>query len=320
MRDQQEVTSPALRTRHVFIVGVSRSGTTLMMKTLNTSDEVAISNENHFLGHLLPWEGARHQFRRFGDLRNDENVHRLVDFIYSGAFAKSSRLRGLSRHWRWIIKKVGRDDLQHRILDSDRTERALFEIMMQVYAEGRPVIGEKTPAHVRYVPTIMAWFPDARVIHMLRDPRAVFVSELRRRKREAVTVPYKQLSRIGFLFKLFIMLETTLAWRESATLLKKYRRLYPDRYYLLRFEDLVSEPEPHIRALCAYLGISFQQELLNQIVVSKGFQAGQSGFDAQAAQRWQKHIDPWIERWYSFWFESDLKSFGYSPTRSTDGH
>ncbi len=51
----------------LFIVGVSRSGTTLLRKTLNRSDSIAISNENHFWDILLSREGVRFKFRQFGE-------------------------------------------------------------------------------------------------------------------------------------------------------------------------------------------------------------------------------------------------------------
>lgn len=307
------VTATETSLKPVFIVGVSRSGTTLIRKTLNSSDSFAISNENHFLGHLIASEGARFKFRRFGDLSNDDNARALVNFIYSGEFARSSRFRGISRQWTWIIQRIPQADFLQRLLASDRSERALFTVMMQVYADhyGKPIMGEKTPSHVRYVPTLLEWYPDAKVLHMLRDPRGIFVSELSRRKKEAVTTPYKQLRRVEFLFKLFIVLETTLAWSESISRCREYKRCYPNNYYMLRFEDLVTQPETHIRRLCDYLGGDFQEVMLDQIVVSKGIQAGQAGFDAQAADRWRKLIDPWINRWFLFWFGKAIKEFGY---------
>ena len=303
-----------METKFIFIVGVSRSGTTLMRGVLNRSDQIAISNENHFLGHLIPSEGVRYKFRRFGDLSDDENVQRLVDYIYSGQFEKSSKHRMISYHWRWIIKEVDREDFLQRILDSDRSERALFTVMMQVFADhwGKPIMGEKTPAHFRYVPTLMEWFPDGKIIHMLRDPRAIFISELRRRTElPAITPPFKQLKQIDFLFKLYIVLQTTVVWFESVLRCSKYKRIDPDNYYLLKFEDLVSDPEKHIRQVCDFLGVEFQDKMLWQKVVSQGFQLGQPGFDTQAAIRWKKHIDPWISTWFSFWFRKYLKEFGY---------
>jgi hypothetical protein len=302
-----------METRFVFVVGVSRSGTTLMRRILNRSDQIAIANENHFLGHLIPVESARHKFKKMGDLCDDDNVQRLVDYIYSGEFEKNSKYRGISYHWRWIVKNVDRENFLQRVLDSDRSDRALFTVMMQVFADhwGKPIMGEKTPAHLRYVPTLMKWFPDGKVIHMLRDPRAIFISELRRRKELPVTPPFKQLRRFIFLFKLYIMLQTTVVWLESIQRYYKYKRIYPDNYYLLKFEDLVSDSEKHIRQVCDFLGVEFQDKMLEQKVVSRGFQLGRTGFDAEAATRWKKHIDPWINVWFSFWLGKYLREFGY---------
>jgi hypothetical protein len=297
----------------VFIVGVSRSGTSLMRKILNASDKIAIAWENHFLGHLIASEGARYKFRKFGDLLDDNNVRKLVDSIYSGEFRKSSRYREASTQWGWIARKIDKQDFLQRILDSDRSEQALFRVMMRVFADskGKPIMGEKTPAHVRYVPTILEWFPEGRIIHMVRDPRGIFVSELRRRKK-AETYPYRQLKRFNFLFKLYILLQTTVVWFESAYRCSKYKRIYPSNYYLLRFEDLVKNPETHIARVCDFLGVDFQDKMLNQFVVSDGFQAGKDGFDAQAADRWRQQIDGWINSWFSFLFRKYLKEFGYS--------
>jgi hypothetical protein len=297
----------------ISIVGVSRSGTTLMLKILNESDQIAICRENHFLGHLISSEGARYKFRKFGDLEDDENVYKLVDYIYCGEFDKDSKFKGMSPHWEWLVKRVDREEFLQRILDSDRSERALFSVALRVFADrqGKPIAGEKTPAHIRYVPTLLEWFPDGKILHMLRDPRAVFVSELRRRKGLAITTPYKQLKRSNFLFTLFVMLQTTLVWFESVYRYYKYRKLYPENYYLLRFEDLVTDPEKYVRQVCNFLGVDFQQKMLDQVVTSRGFRTGQTGFDAQAATRWKRYISPWIKAWFSFWFRRYLKEFGY---------
>jgi hypothetical protein len=303
-----------VRTKFVFIVGVSRSGTTLMRQILNSSDQIAISNENHFLGHLIPTEGVRYKFRQFGDLSDDDNVRKLVDYIYGGGLEKSfKRYRYWSYHWQWIIELVDREDFLQRVLASDRSERALFIIMMQVFADrqGKPIMGEKTPIHFRYVPTLMEWFPDGKVIHMVRDPRAIFVSELRRRRKEAITVPFKQLKRVDFLFKLYIVLQTTVVWFESVIRCLKYEKRYSDTYYVQRFEDLVTDPGKHVRQVCDFLGVDFQDKMLEQAVVSKGVKLGQAGFDAGAATRWQEHIDPWVNACFSFWLRKYFKKLGY---------
>src|SRR5512144_2026455 len=80
----------------IFVVGSSRSGTTLMRTILERSPRIAVARENHFLGHLRRGEGARYYFRRLGDLRSDETVGKIVDLIYSGEFQRRSRWREVS--------------------------------------------------------------------------------------------------------------------------------------------------------------------------------------------------------------------------------
>ena len=203
------------RPEAVFIVGVSRSGTTLLRRILEASDEIAIATENHFLGHVLPREGARYYFRRLGALTDDATVRRLVDYIYGGEFQRQSRWREVSPYWRWLAREVTPTEFGRALLASERTERGLFAALMRVYADhlGRPVMGEKTPAHLAYVDTLLEWFPDARVVHMLRDPRAVYVSELQRRRGKPRR-PYSWLMRVPLAFEAVLLWQTTWVWNQ----------------------------------------------------------------------------------------------------------
>jgi hypothetical protein len=299
----------------VFIVGISRSGTTLVKNILNASSRVGIATENHFLGHLIPREGARHVFRRFGDLRDDRNIERLVDFVYTGGMATASRLRGMSRQWRWTVRNVPRDEFLRRLLAGDRSERAIFTTLLEAYAEkkGKTIKGEKTPAHVRYVDTLFAWYPDARVIHMIRDPRGIYVSELRRRTQTPESVPYRLLARAPRMLAAAVLLETTIVWAESIWRLRRHRRRYRDNYLGVRFEDLVGDPEREVRRICDFLGVAFEPVMLDQVVVSWGQRLGERGIDHGAADRWRTTIGPIANRWLGAWFAGTLRSLGYRP-------
>ncbi len=278
----------------IFIVGVSRSGTTLMRRILDKHSRIGIITENHYLGHLLPWEGTRHYFRRLGDLRDDANVQAMVELIYSGELQRRSRIRELSPYWRWLTSKVPREDMEAYLLGSDRSERGVFEAFMRVYADrrGNAVIGEKTPAHLEYVDTLLDWFPDGRVIHCVRDPRAIYVSELRRRSEHAVGVPYRQLAMVPAILARFVLLEVTWAWARAVHRHRRLSRRYPGRYTVVRFEDVVSRPRATLDAVCAFLGMEAEPHMLEQKVTSRGARVGAAGFDAGAAERWRAHIDP----------------------------
>ncbi|HET6597158.1 MAG TPA: sulfotransferase [Anaerolineales bacterium] len=309
-----ETEQPAASSGYVFIVGLSRSGTTLMRNILNQSDWIAISRENHFLGHLVGAEGMRQKFRKFGDLSNDQNVQNLVDHLYTGGSERSSWFRRASSHWRWITRRVDRKEFARKLLETDRSERAFFILLMQLFADkkGKPIMGEKTPAHFRYAETLLNWFPEAKIIHMMRDPRGIFISEWHRRQKEAQSFPYQQLKRLPFLMKLVILLQTTITWREGASRCLGNQKKHPLNYYTQRFEDLVSEPQRQVEELCAFIGVPFQPAMLEQTVVSMGFQEKQTGFDSGAANRWKKHITPWVDAWFRFWLREGMEIFGYS--------
>ena len=278
----------------IFIVGVSRSGTTLMRRILDKHSRVGIATENHYLGHLLAWEGTRHYFRRLGDLRDDANVRALVELIYSGELQRRSRLRELSPYWRWLTDKVPAADIEAYLLASDRSERGVFEAFLRIYADrrGKAVMGEKTPAHLDYVETLLEWFPHGRVIHCLRDPRAIYVSELRRRGEHAVGFPYRQLAAVPVLLERFVLLQVAWVWARAVHRHRTLARHYPERYRLVRFEDLVARPSTTLDGICAFLGVEPEARMLEQRVTSRGALVGSEGFDAAAADRWRERIDP----------------------------
>jgi hypothetical protein len=278
----------------IFIVGVSRSGTTLMRRILDRHSRIGIATENHYLGHLVAREGARHYFRQLGDPRDDAVVRKLVELIYSGELQRRSRWRELSPYWRWLTSKVPRDDIEAYLLASDRSERGVFEAFLRIYADrrGKAIMGEKTPAHLAYVETLLAWFPGARIIHCLRDPRAIYVSELRRRREHAVGFPYRQLASVPGLLERFVLLQVVWAWASAVHRHRVLSRRERGRYRLVRFEDVVAAPEASLADLCAWLGVAPEPRMLEQKVTSRGARVGEAGFDAAAADRWRETIDP----------------------------
>ena len=297
----------------IFVVGVSRSGTTLMRRVLNGHSRIAIATENHYLGHLLPWEGARTYFRRLGDPRDDATMRRIAEFVYSDAFQRRSRLRELSPYWGWLRRSVPRARFERRLLASDRTERGVFNVLMRIFADRkrRPIMGEKTPAHLAWVDTLLEWYPDARVVHMIRDPRAVYVSEVRRRLRTPTTVPYRWLVRAPRVLRAFVCLEVTWAWAVAADRHRRLAARYPGRYLAVRFEDLVQDPDATLAGLCAFLGIQPEPAMLERTVTSKGARQGMAGFDAGAADRWQASLGPVPRRVIEAFLEGRMRALGY---------
>lgn len=298
----------------IFIVGASRSGTTLMRNLLERSDRIGLARENHFVGHVVDREGARHYFRKLGDLRDDATIRALVEYIYSGGYQRDSRVREISPYWYWLLENIKRDDLEQRLLRAERSERGIFAALMRVYADwrGRPVMGEKTPAHIAYVDTLLEWFPHAKVIHMIRDPRGVYVSDHHRRtvKRRR---PYSLLMKVPLLFPAVLLAQTALVWRGAAKRHFAYQARYPDRYRLVRFEDVVTRPEQTLSAVFGFLGIPMPADPTQVEVYATGFKVGEEGIDAGAATRWREHINPVASRVLRLLLGGWMRRLGYKP-------
>jgi hypothetical protein len=283
-----------------------------MRTLLERSHRIAIAMENHYLGHLIPGYGAREVFRRLGSLSDDATIRRIVDFIYSGDYQRQSRWREISPFWRWLISDVPRAEVERRLLGAERDERGIWLALLRLYADrhGKSVMGEKTPAHIRFAELIFEWLPDARMIHMIRDPRAIYVSEVRRRRKRP-SPPYSWLMHIPLAFESAMLLQVARTWSGAARRHDQLAARFPGRYVMVRFEDLVRDPERVLVDLYRFLGVDMPADAASVAVVSRGYNLGAEGFDADAAERWRTQIHPLARRLLALLTGRRLKLLGY---------
>jgi hypothetical protein len=262
------------------------------------------------MGHFLR-SGLRQDIDKIGDLSDDSVVGEVVDYLYSRPY------RG-GAYWRWLLGNVDKECLTKKILDSDRRKQSLFAILMELPCDGKSVLGEKTPGHLFYVTSLLEWFPSAIIVHILRDPRAICVSETRYRLNQQGSriFPFRQIRQLGLkkvFIPVYVVFHTTVIWSKTVRLHFQYAEDYRDNYYCLKFEDLVLAPENELKRLCCFLDVEFQEEMMDQVVINTSFksEAGKAGFDSKAVDRWREHINPIANAWFSFLFRQRLKEFGY---------
>jgi hypothetical protein len=204
------------------------------------------------------------------------------------------------------------------------TERAVLARLIELYAAGRcdggtRVIGEKTPEHLAEVPVLAGWFGEARFIHTFRDPRAIYASQLRRAREGRwgvkARLTWVPAAIIDPLLAPVETMRTTVAWMRAARLHRRYRRRFGERYLLVRYEDLVSEPERELRRVCGFLGVAFDPSMIAEIdVVGSSFSATRhagAGFDPQRATRWRQEVPAVGLGWFRLVAGRELRRFGY---------
>ena len=262
---------------YVFIVGCSRSGTTLLRRVVGAHPEIAVMPETHFIPRLAP------NCRGIGPDGLVTDV--LVDWLV--AYERFPRL------------KLDADDVRALISDgvtySDFV-RALFD---RYGAKRRkPLVAEKTPSYVAEIPTLHALFPEARFVHLIRDGRDVCLSVLSwERKAEDFAQRFRT-------WRSDPVVTTALWWRNFVTLgCEDGPELGPELYLELRYEALVADPEEECRRLCAFLDVEYDERMLR-------FHEGKTKSDPtlSAKAAWLP-ITPGLRDWRTQFPVEELEAF-----------
>lgn len=210
----------------VFIVGCPRSGTTLLQRMLDAHPAVAVAPETFFIRRF--WKRRA----EYGDLQREPAFERL--------------LRDITAIPEFEEMGLDVDAFEAAARGTDRTYAALFRLLLRRFAEQRSaqVVGEKTPNHVLYLPTLHDFFPGARFLHLVRDPRAVVNSWQ--------SVPWSS----GRTWRdAEVWVEYVAAGRAAAPLLGKTLQV-------VHFEELVRAPEQTLRRVCAHLALDYDPAML----------------------------------------------------------
>ena len=114
--------------------------------------------------------------------------------------------------------------------------------------------GAKFPTHYSYTDKLIEWFPDCKLIHTTRNPKAVYASQAAKYEQQAKTALGKRVLR----FKHFVHINIQTAW--TARIHSKYDGL--ENYKLVRYEDTVWQPRQQLRELCDFLEVDFLEDML----------------------------------------------------------
>ncbi len=104
-------------------------------------------------------------------------------------------------------------------------------------------IADKNPVYATYAKKLMKIFPDSVFLHITRDPRD------------------NMLSIKTFEFEAPIPALLAFRWKNSSTKLYSLRKKYPEKFFLIRYEDLASEPAKYFPLLCDFLKVPFHKEV-----------------------------------------------------------
>ncbi len=217
----------------IFVVGVARSGTTLLSAMLSAHSRLDCGPESRFFARYRHLDG-RHKARL---LDPDRWPRPAVDFI------ASLRNQGHPIH---ELFELQLDEIGRYLNVRPPSLAAMLESLTALHAEraGKARWIEKTPRHLLMTDLLRRLWSDAYIVRIVRDPRDVALSLAR--------MPFAKDSVVGNLVRIDHDVRVS-------------RDIIADdpRAMTLRYEDLVTEPERELRRICGFIGEAYEPSMLD---------------------------------------------------------
>lgn len=214
-----------------FILGRPRSGTTLLRTLFDAHPNAAVPLECAFIVNMA---------HKYGQVTKWDKQNLLEYFA------------DLQTHIKFDTWNMDLEKLKNALLECEG-DFSFQELCKVVYLEYKSVfpkeeillIGDKNPVYATYTNKLLELFPEAKFIHLVRDPRDNIIS----------------LKNVDFEGPFSALL--AYRWRHSAAKLFRIKKKFPEKFYTIRYEDLAREPQKYYAEMCNYLSLPYHNEVFD---------------------------------------------------------
>lgn len=283
----------------IFVVGSPRTGTTLTQEILSLHPEVKLYNEIHYNERVVDTLGSAEPL-------SDDVLERAIAILLD---------RG-----QWAFGETDAA-VRERVLEKVRaagppTHASLLEAFLglEAAAHDARVWGDSSPQDILYMDVLKKWYPTAKFVGVVRDPRAFLAS-------------YKNYIRKGSVEyrNRFNAVTNSLLWRSymNSLLRTMASPLAPD-VMMLRYEELVADPEGQVRRMCDFLELDYHPGMLeiqraNSSYVRQDQERTRKGISTQSLEKWRTELtttELWILEKVC---GGTMQRLGYEPVRPKPG-
>lgn len=277
-----------------FVIGTMKSGTTWMMECLNYHPQVACFNEIMVLTLLR--DG-------FGQILNNVNKQ-IIDgsnttfneFNYPvPEFTHSDVGDIISVIWNNLLKKVDKEV---------------------------KVFGEKSPDYINSIEDIVQWYPDAKFIYIVRDPKDVALSYYHHCRREEKYYDQGIIQQVKDLRiplkrergKESLILDAITLWKSDQTIISTMKKRFPKRFITVKYEDM-KNPET-LNKVYSFIGAKSSIELSNCVLEATDINERprseeNSFFTFGKSGNWKEHMDNDMINYVNSLLNGFQHQFGY---------
>ena len=298
----------------VFICGHRKSGTSMLVNLLDSADQAIVYPDDSGIFYLYYPRYDTDQFNR------KDKLQRLASYIIKQHLAEGLTRPSQTKNQTEDLKKkcLKFANLVNTFPDKDFDFKKVLQYFIKCFSEcfypnllNPKVWIEKTTSSEIYASELAKIFPNAKFIHILRDPRDNWAS-----LKSGWETYYSKLNDDIRRLKQS-MIERGKFGMELAKINKTI--LGENRYMVIRYEDLTSNPESEIKKITSFIGIPFHKKLLQQTIVGLPYKG--NSFEGKSLlepsriniESWIKRIDEDEAMLMEYHFKDIMEEFGYLP-------
>ncbi|MCB9194613.1 MAG: sulfotransferase [Flavobacteriales bacterium] len=214
-----------------FIIGADRSGTTLLSNILNNHPDIIAPPEQEFLMSLLYKYAGRNTL-------SEKEIEEIISNLWI-------RKREFKKIW-----NLDTELLRKKLVNQNQNIESILESIFVSYdlakEDNYRMILDKNPVYSEYLEGLRSQFPGSKYVAIVRDFRDRYVS-LKTNK--------------GSTYSFGLM--GILKWKYYYNSIRKFKERYPDEIIVVKYENLINEPDNTIGEICEFLGLRRISELYN---------------------------------------------------------
>lgn len=233
----------------IFVVGNSRSGTTMLSRILGGNKKVHAFQEIHFLESIIGPDDLNKVFSK------EKALHLLNKLfaIQKQSFFKQHAISQYSNESKLILLKI----------PSGKTTPAnIFSSFLVYYSAlyGKEIACEQTPKNVYYLNEINSNISNAVFVNMVRDPRSIMLSQKKKWKRKFLGLTDLPLYETIRSWSLYHPFTVSTIWNSSVGQFLSYDG---DNLISVKFEDLILNPKSTAINICDFLNLEYSSSMLS---------------------------------------------------------
>ncbi len=212
----------------LFVLGSSRSGTTLLQEMLDSNPYIVGPPESDFILYLYP---------RFGKIKHwyEKDIRNFTEALFT--LPRISKI--------WLLDK---EEILKILLSIK--EKADYQLLCKVifYQKRKDknnilLFSDKDPRNSFFAKKLLRIFPDTRFIHIVRDPRDVVNGHIRRLHKKNV---------------FFIAMQ----WVGLNKSIEKIKKNVTGKFFMIKYEEMVMNPDKIFKSLCEFLNVPYGDSIM----------------------------------------------------------